>query len=390
MIRIENIIQDFQQYAQEEADCSPLHKAYILATKAQRRTSFARMTYLQRALAVAHILTELRLDIQSVVAGLLNGILIESSMTHEELVSLMGKETAGIVEGVTLFLKETRPAATSELIADNMRSLMFATKSDVRILFVALAIRLVQMRNLGRWKPKKARFIARETLETYAPISERLGLGHIKIELEDLSFSYLHPKDFGAIKEFCDSHEEFHKDTLDKLKSSVEMLLKEHKIEGKINARIKHFYSIYNKALRANVSYEHVSDLLGLRVILKNKTDCFRVLGLVNSEYRPVIELFKDYISYPKPNGYQSLHTKVFNGEGIGFEVQIRTEEMDNVAGRGIASHWVYKVERKESIQNIESVRWITDLTKSLSITSDSKESLEIFTRELYSDFVYV
>lgn len=390
MIRIETIISSFQEYTGNKVDCSPIQKAYILAAKAQHLPRLFSGLSLETSLEVAAVLTDLKLDIQSIVSGLLHDVYGAKGISLDSIRDLMGKDTANIVECLQQTPQESAEDVEKSYIAENMRQMIFATSRDIRILFVNLAVRLVQMRHCNSLFPKRVKELSKETLAIYSPIAERLGLSHIKVELEDLSFKYLYPKEFKRIESFCRRNDENHGHLLERLQQNIDLLLEENGIHGKIKGRIKHFYSIFRKGLKDNVDYEHIHDLIGIRIITKNIGDCYKILGLLHGKYRPVGERYKDYISYPKPNGYQSLHTMVFTNDGFGFEVQIRTEEMHAIAERGVAAHWEYKTKSKKEINDISHTDWIHDLTKSLNITSDPRESLEIFTRELYSDFVYV
>lgn len=392
MIRIENIISDFKEYTNNEIDCSPIQKAYILAAKSQTYPKLLPNTYLQKALEVTSILIELKLDIQSVVSGLLHGILLQGKISVDEISDLLGNETANIVAGMHNILKTSEIQDVNERVAEKMRQMIFASSKDIRIIFVNLAARTVRMRH-GSWlSSNKSKILAKETLQTYAPIAERLGLSHIKMELEDLCFSYLYPKDYKEIQDFCKKNERLHKSMLENLYSDVMHLLLEQRIKAEVKTRIKHNYSIFQKAKRIGVDYDQLHDLLGIRIIVGEVDDCYKVLGTISNHYRPVTESFKDYISFPKPNGYQSLHIDAYSKDGVGFDIQIRTKKMDSVAERGVAAHWAYKeisVIQDNSAEK-SSTTWLKELSESLDFAIDPKESLEIFTRELFSDFVYV
>ncbi|MBT3225798.1 MAG: bifunctional (p)ppGpp synthetase/guanosine-3',5'-bis(diphosphate) 3'-pyrophosphohydrolase [Deltaproteobacteria bacterium] len=390
MIRIENIIADFQAYTDNQVDCSPIQKAYVLVAKSQPYLKLFPNTDLQNSLEVAKILVDLKLDIQSIVSGLLHNVLLNGKISLDEIRDLMGVETANIVEGMHNILQVSDIPDEKERIAEKMRQMIFASSKDIRIIFVNLAARLVRIRLGKRFSNAKIREIANETLQTYAPIAERLGLSHIKTELEDLCFSYLNPKAFKEIDDFCNQNNLVHQSFLNRLHDELVELLPANQIEASVKVRIKHYYSIYLKAQRMGIEYDQLHDLLGVRIIVKNKDACYKVLGLISNDYRPVTESFKDYISFPKPNGYQSLHIDVYNRNGIGFDVQIRTEEMNIVAKRGVAAHWAYKENSNVPADSHENTSWLHDLSNSLDFASDSRESLEIFTRELYSDFVYV
>lgn len=390
MIRIENIIADFQAYTNNQIDCSPIQKAYVLAAKSQPYIKLFQNTDLQISLEVAQILVDLKLDIQSVVSGLLHNILLNGKISLDEIRDLMGTETANIVEGMHNILKISDIPDEKERIAEKMRQMVFASSKDLRIIFVNLAARLIRMRHGKRFSNVKMREVAEETLQTYAPIADRLGLSHIKTELEDLCFSFLNPKAFVEIEEFRKKNNEIHQSFLNRIHDELNDLLPSNQIDATVKVRIKHHYSIFLKAKRIGVDYDQIHDLLGVRIIVDNNEDCYKVLGLISSNYRLVTESFKDYISFPKPNGYQSLHIDVYDQNGIGFDVQIRTREMDMVAEKGIAAHWAYKETNSVAADSRENTSWLHDLSNSLDIASDSRESLEIFTRELYSEFVYV
>ncbi len=390
MIRIEEIISTFKEYTENKIDCSPIQKAYVLAAKAQPYLIIFPRNYLQTALSVAKVLVGLKLDIQCIVSGLLNGVLAEGKISIDEIEDLMGNETAKIVAGMHNIRGVSRITDEKERVAEKMRQMIFASSKDIRIIFVALAARLVRMRSGNRLYNLKMSTLAQETLQIYAPISDRLGLSHLKVELEDLCFSYLHPKEFKEIQMFCQSNENVHSQTLSWLNNEIKQLLDDNGVSGNIKGRIKHRYSIYLKSKRIGIDYDQLHDLLGVRIIVNDVDECYKVLGLINSYYQPVTESFKDYISFPKPNGYQSLHIDVYTSNGVGFDIQIRTIEMDSIAERGVAAHWAYKVGSTSAPISGENTSWLQDLSISLDVASDARESLEIFTRELFSDFVYV
>lgn len=390
MIRIEQIISDFQEYTENRIDHSPIQKAYILAARAQPNLRIFSNNYLQSSLEIAQVLIELKLDLQCIVSGILNGVLDESKISIDEVRDLLGEEIANIVAGMHNIRGVSRIQDDKERAAEKMRQMIFASSKDLRIIFVALAARLVRMRNGTRLYHLKAPALAQETLQIYAPIADRLGLSHIKVEFEDICFSHLYPKEYRDIQGFRQSNEIIHQHTLQGLHTEITELLESNNIKGHVKGRIKHLYSIFLKTDRIGVDYDQLHDLLGVRIIVNDIDECYKVLGLINGHYQPVTESFKDYISFPKPNGYQSLHIDVYTNKGIGFDVQIRTKEMDDIAERGIAAHWAYKVKSNTAPVSEEKTSWLHDLTSSLNFATDAKESLEIFSRELFSDFVYV
>lgn len=390
MLRIEQIISDFREYTQNEIDCSPIQKAYILAAKAPSYSKLLTSSHLQQALQVAQQIVTLRLDIQSVVAGLLFNVLDDGNITLEEIKNLLGEETANIINGLHSIKGYAEMIDEEENLAQNMRQVIFATSKDIRVVFVKLAVRLVTLKNEKAVFNPRIKRLAREALEIYAPIAERLGLSHIKVELEELSFAHLHPKEFKKIDSFCQHCHKDHQASIDRMQEEIETLLLDNYVEGTVKGRIKHKYSIFKKAKRKEIDYKFLHDILGIRIVVESNEECYKALGLISNLYRSIPGTFKDYISFPKPNGYQSLHTQLYSNDDYGFEVQIRTREMNDIAERGVAAHWAYKVNTNVSIEDNEHTDWLQNLTKNLNITSDPKESLEIFTRELYSDFVYV
>ena len=386
MIRIETIISRFQEYSAEEVNCSPLQKAYLMLAKTQFDSS---SPAIQFSLEIAQVLTKLRLDIQSIVSGLLASAFMDGKISAQKISEMMGKETANILTHLQPAIPKLNQERDDIRIAENMRSLIFATSKDIRTLFVNLAVRLVQMRHCRKLFGRTCVALSQETLATFAPIAERLGLAHIKVELEDLSFSYLYPDDYQKIHDFCSQKNAQHHHVLGELQSDIAQKLALNGLQGDVKGRIKHYYSIFKKGIKDQVEYENIHDLIGIRIITGKTEDCYKILGLMHNSYQPVNERYKDYISYPKPNGYQSLHTMVYTKDGYGFELQVRTEKMHMIAEQGFAAHWTYKANHAPQIEG-ENISWIHDLTDSLNITSDPKESLEIFTRELYSEFVYV
>ena len=332
----------------------------------------------------------LRLDIQSVVAGLLFNVLDDGNITLDEIKKLLGEETANIINGLHSIKGYAEMIDEEENLAQNMRQVIFATSKDIRVIFVKLAVRLVTLKNEKAIFNPRIKRLAREALEIYAPIAERLGLSHIKIELEELSFSYLHSKEFKKINNFCQLCQNEHQASIDRMQEEISNLLLDNYVEGTVKGRIKHKYSIFKKAKKKEIDYKFLHDILGIRIVVESNEECYKALGLISNIYRSIPGTFKDYISFPKPNGYQSLHTQLYSNDDYGFEIQIRTRKMNEIAERGVAAHWAYKVSTNVSQEDPDHTDWLQNLTQNLNITSDPKESLEMFTRELYSDFVYV
>ncbi|MDT8448157.1 MAG: RelA/SpoT family protein [bacterium] len=388
MIRIEQIISEFKSY-NPNADVSPLQKAYILAARLLASPSGLVAQPIAEHLEVAHILVGLKLDIESIVSGLLYSTIKEHRTSAAELSGHIGEATAKIVEALDALPGWTGERTGKDEMAEAMRELVLAASQDPRVIFIKLAVRLVRLRHWSSILRQKSKGFGSETLEIFAPLAERLGLNHLKVELEDRAFALIHPKEFQAIQKFLESQREAHLAFLQALQEELLRLLALDHIEAVIHNRIKHSFSIYQKARKYDVHYQDIHDLLGLRILTKSKDEAYKVLGLVHGRFNPVHGRFKDYIAFPKANGYQSLHTMVLNDQGTGFEVQIRTEEMHHVAELGVAAHWSYKAALPKAEKSNSSLAWLNELSQSLGIAADPKESLEIFTRELYSDLVY-
>ncbi|OGG99657.1 MAG: hypothetical protein A2600_12405 [Candidatus Lambdaproteobacteria bacterium RIFOXYD1_FULL_56_27] len=389
MIRIEQIISEYKSY-HPDADVTPLQKAYILSARLLAQPGLVWASSVTEHLEVAQILVQLRLDVESIVAGLLYSTIKDKRTNLETLGLQIGEPTAKIIQALDELPGLMGDRETKEELALAMKSLVDAATKDPRVIFVKLAVRLVRLRHWSSLRGQKTRRFASETLEIFAPLAERLGLNHIKVELEDHCFALLNPKEFAEVQSMLAGKKELHQTLLDQVQGQLKEIIEAQGIKAEIFRRIKHCYSIHLKALKYKIRYEDVHDLLGLRVIVEDKDKAYQVLGLVHERFRLVEGRFKDYITYPKANGYQSLHTMVHNEDGVGFEVQIRTQEMHKIAEMGVAAHWAYKATLpNKNEKSANSLYWLNDLSKSLTIASDPKESLEIFTRELYSDLVY-
>ena len=345
--------------------------------------------YVMHTLSVAKILSDLNMDAVTVSAGLLHDVLEDTDTTYEELRELFGEEIANIVEGVTK-IGRINFRNLKEAQAENFRKLIIATAKDIRVVIVKLADRLHNMRTLGYLSREKRIRIAEETLEVYAPIAHRLGIWEIKRELEDLAFKHLYPKEYEKVKRFVSQSLE---DLEGYLKKFVIPKVKEELsrvgIEAEISYRPKHLYSIWQKTIRKNIKLEEVHDILGVRIIVKTVPECYTVLGIIHSVFKPVPGKFKDYISLPKPNLYQSLHTTVVAPKGRMVEFQIRTEEMHVRAEKGIAAHWAYK-EGKEKAEGGEIFSWLRDLVENIQGSRNPSEVLDSIKRELFSEEVFV
>ncbi len=328
--------------------------------------------YVVHPLSVANLLADMDMDVTTVVAGLLHDVIEDTEATYEEIKNLFGKDVADIVEGVTKIGK-IKFRNLKEAQAENFRKLILATANDIRVVIVKLADRLHNMRTLHHLKREKRIRIAEETLGVYAPIAHRLGMWDIKRELEDLSFRYLYPREFNRVKKF--------------VIPKVQKKLEEAGVSAKITYRPKHLYSVWQKTIRKNISLEEVHDLLGVRIVVDTVQECYLVLGFIHSLFKPVPGKFKDYISLPKPNLYQSLHTTVVADKGRMVEFQIRTWEMHQRAEKGIAAHWAYK-EGKSGGEEV--FNWLRDLVDNLKGSKHPSDVLENLKRDLFSEEVFV
>ena len=345
--------------------------------------------YVVHPVSVAKILADLNMDATTVIAGLLHDVLEDTDATYEEIRELFGKEVADIVEGVTKIGK-IRFRNLKEAQAENFRKLILATAKDIRVVIVKLADRLHNMRTLGHLRRDKRIRIAEETLSVYAPLAHRLGIWEIKRSLEDLAFKYLYPREYEKVKRFVSQSLEDLETYLKKFViPKVREEIKKAGIEAEITYRPKHLYSIWQKTIRKNIKLEEVHDLLGVRVIVNTVRECYTVLGIVHSLFTPVPGKFKDYISLPKPNLYQSLHTTVIAPKGRMVEFQIRTWDMHERAEKGIAAHWAYK-EGKERAQGEEIFSWLRNLVENIQGSRNPSEVLDNLKRELFSEEVFV
>ena len=387
-LKISEILEDILKAYPEDQEL--IRKAFEFSLEkheGQRRKSGD--PYITHSLNVAKILSDLRMDAVTVSAGLLHDVLEDTDTTYEELKDAFGEEIANIVEGVTK-IGRINFRNLREAQAENFRKLIIATAKDIRVVIVKLADRLHNMRTLGYLSREKRIRIAEETLEVYAPIAHRLGIWEIKRELEDLAFKHLYPKEYEKVRKFVSQSLE---DLEAYLKKFVIPRVKEDLsragIRAEISYRPKHLYSIWQKTIRKNIKLEEVHDILGVRIVVRTVPDCYTVLGIIHSVFKPVPGKFKDYISLPKPNLYQSLHTTVVAPKGRMVEFQIRTEEMHLRAEKGIAAHWAYK-EGKERAEGEEIFSWLRDLVENIQGSRNPAEVLDNIKRELFSEEVFV
>ena len=370
------------------ADEEALNKAYVFSLKAhgsQRRASGD--PYFSHPLEVAGILTEYRLDTASIVTGLLHDTVEDTVATLGQIETLFGEDVARLVDGVTKLSKlELQSDDTKQ--AENFRKLLLATSEDIRVLLVKLADRLHNMRTLSFIKSAdKRRRIARETMEIYAPLAERMGMQRMKDELEDLSFADLHPDAFKSITRRLEFLREKGEDVVPTIVAELKKTLQDNGLEAAVSGREKRPFSIWRKMKRKNVEFERLSDIAAFRVLVDSVDECYRALGIIHTTYASIPDQFDDYISTPKPNGYRSLHTAVIGPGQMRVEVQIRTHQMHDIAELGVASHWRYKQEGE--LTDGRQYRWLRELLDILDHASGPEEFLEHTKLEMFQDEVF-
>ncbi|RUM89591.1 MAG: GTP pyrophosphokinase [Thermodesulfatator sp.] len=392
MIRISDILDQIQGYL-PGANTHLVEKAYVFAARAhagQIRKSGE--PYLAHPLAVAYILAQMRMDLPTIAAGLLHDTVEDSAVTLEDIRRHFGEEVALLVDGVTK-LSALPQASRLQREAENYRKMLLAMAQDLRVILVKLADRLHNMRTLEFQPEEKRRRIARETLDIYAPLASRLGIDWLKQELEDLSFRYLYPEDFRRLKAEVEKRVEAAQDYVEEVKRIIRERLAEQGIEARVLGRTKHLWSVYRKLERYGLTIEELDqiyDLIGFRVIVKTVKECYEVLGIIHALWPPIPGRFKDYISMPKPNLYQSLHTTVMGPEGKRVEIQIRTEEMDRIANEGIAAHWLYKEGRVLTPGQGRKFEWLERLVELQKELQNPREFLESLRLDLFPEEVYV
>ncbi|MBU0484914.1 MAG: bifunctional (p)ppGpp synthetase/guanosine-3',5'-bis(diphosphate) 3'-pyrophosphohydrolase [Proteobacteria bacterium] len=390
MSQIEEIITMVSGYLTPE-DISLLRKAYIFAQKIYSgKHRLSGRPYIYHALCVSNILARLQLDVHTVIAGLLHGALKESAACSEkELSKEFGPEVAGIVSGAT---KITNVQFDSRLAyqAENIRKMFLAMSADIRVLILKLADRLHDMQSLEFVSKIKQKEMAREAKDLYAPLASRLGIDWVKRELEDYSFMYLHPEEYADLAGKIDTTLNERQQYVEEVKEILTVKLKEQNlVDFRILGRPKHLYSIYKKLIAQNIPLEKVFDKVAFRIITKKVGECYETLGLLHSLWQPVSGRFRDFISTPKGNMYQSLHTTVVGPRGEFMEVQIRTEEMDQIANDGIAAHWAYKEGKQITQKDARLFQWLKQLVQSIQELQDPREFMEAVKGELREIEVY-
>src|SRR5271154_725917 len=369
-------------------DLTIVKKAYDYSLKHHEgQTRASGEPYLVHPLEVALVLAEMKMDPVAIAAGLLHDSVEDTSVTIVDIRKEFGEQVAHIVEGVTKISKIDF-ATREEAQAENLRKMMLAMVDDIRVVLIKLADRLHNMRTLEHLQPERQRKIAEETLEIYAPIAHRLGMGKIRGELEDLGFRFLDPAGYDQVEKSVNARRKQGEAFLAKMQSIINDKLKEAGIQAKVESRIKRLFSIHKKLQRQHISVDQVYDLFAMRVITRSLQDCYAVLGIIHNIWRPVPGRIKDFIAMPRPNFYQSLHTSVITEDGTPFEIQIRTEEMHKMAEEGIAAHWKYK-DGPVSAQDEQRLAWLRQVVEWQRDVSDPNEFLTALKVDLYPEEVY-
>ncbi len=389
MIRINEILDKISGYMPENG-IALIQKAYVYSAAAHAgQTRLSGEPYLSHPLEVANILAEMRLDEAAIAAGLLHDTVEDTKATVEEIDEQFGEEVADIVDGVTK-ISQISFDTKEDAQAESIRKMILAMAENIRVLIVKLADRLHNMRTLDFMRPEKQQRISHETMDIYAPLANRLGLHRVKSELEDLSLKYLKPDIFNQINEGARNRQIVSKEYIAKVTAMIEAMLSDNGIKGRVSGRSKHINSIYHKMVQQNLTLDQVHDLIAFRVILTSIKDCYAMLGLIHAAWRPVPGRFKDYISMPKANMYQSLHTTVFGPDSERIEVQIRTEDMHRLAEFGVAAHWIYKDTGGAKGKDLEQFGWLRQILDWQKVESNPREFVRSLRFDLFKDEVYV
>ncbi|GAB3529214.1 bifunctional GTP diphosphokinase/guanosine-3',5'-bis pyrophosphate 3'-pyrophosphohydrolase [Photobacterium alginatilyticum] len=374
-----------------ESQIEALRQAYLVARDAHEgQTRSSGEPYIIHPIAVARILAEMRLDYETLMAALLHDVIEDTEVTKDDLDSRFGSTVAELVDGVSK-LDKLKFRDRKEAQAENFRKMIMAMAHDIRVILIKLADRTHNMRTLGALRPDKRRRIARETLEIFSPLAHRLGIHNIKTELEELGFEALYPNRYRVLKEVVAAARGNRKEMINKIHAEIEGRLDDAGIEGKVLGREKNLYSIYNKMKNKEQRFHSIMDIYAFRVLVTDLDTCYRVLGQVHNLYKPRPSRMKDYIAIPKANGYQSLHTSLVGPHGVPVEVQIRTDDMDQMADKGVAAHWTYKDgESSGTTAQVKAQRWMQSLLELQQSAGSSFEFIENVKSDLFPDELYV
>ncbi|MCG6552481.1 MAG: bifunctional (p)ppGpp synthetase/guanosine-3',5'-bis(diphosphate) 3'-pyrophosphohydrolase [Candidatus Magnetominusculus sp. LBB02] len=390
LLKLDDLLGKITAYA-PDADVSLIRKAYYFTQEAhcdQKRKEGK--PFFEHPLAVASILADMHLDCKTVAAGLLHDTVEDTETTVNEIVEIFG-EDVGFMVGALTKLKQIEFRTREEAQAENFRKMFIAMAEDVRVILIKFADRLHNMRTLRFMPLHKQKLIAAETLDIYAPLANRLGMGWLRSEFEDLGFKYLHPEIYEDLFAKVSAKRQMREESVMSLAATISEKLKQHNIPARVSGRVKNFYGIHQKMQSQRVTFDEVNDMLGLRIITQTPEQCYITLGLIHSLWMPVPGRFKDYIAMPKSNRYQSLHTTVLGPSAERMEFQIRTEEMNLIAEKGIAAHWLYK-ERGRQVEKKDAkiIEWLRELIHLQKDSKDAREFLEMFKGEIFSEVVFV
>ena len=389
MTQLQTLIEEIPKY-QPHADLDLVQRAYRFSEQShhgQQRASGE--PYLSHPLEVAGLLVDFKMDVTTVTAGLLHDVLEDTKTTKDELTREFGADIAELVDGVTKIGKLAF-SSREERQAENFRKMVVAMARDIRVLMIKLADRLHNMRTLDYLPPEKAKKIAQETLDIYAPLAHRLGMAKVKAELEDLALRVMHPDNYQELMRRVAKRRLEREAEINQVIAFLQEKLGEVGIEARISGRPKHFYSIWKKMHEGGREFDEIYDLTAVRVITKSVRDCYGALGVIHSLWKPVPGRFKDFIAMPKVNMYQSLHTTVIGPKGDPVEIQIRTLEMHRIAEEGIAAHWLYKERKSDRDRFDDAFTWLRQLMESQKEVQDPKEFLDTVRLDLFPDEVYV
>lgn len=389
MVRLNDILEKVQEY-NPSADLSLIKKSYVFSAKVhQGQTRLSGEPYLNHPLEVAKLLTSLKMDVPTIVTGLLHDTVEDTHTTLEEIESIFDSEIMFLVDGVTK-LSTIDFGNKEERQAENFRKMLISMAKDIRVVVIKLADRLHNMRTLEHHSPSKAMIIAQETLDIYAPLANRLGIAWIKSELEDLSLRYLHPDIYRELIKKIAKKKKERERYIQEVKGIIEEKLTEYGIEGSVSGRPKHFYSIYKKMESQGIDFDQVHDIIAFRIVTSSIKECYGALGMIHSIWKPVPGRFKDYIAMPKGNMYQSLHTTVIGPKGERLEIQLRTEDMHIVAEYGIAAHWKYKEGKAAGDKDDKRFAWLRQMLEWQQEMKDPHSFMESFRIDLFTDEVFV
>ncbi|EKJ5336575.1 bifunctional GTP diphosphokinase/guanosine-3',5'-bis pyrophosphate 3'-pyrophosphohydrolase [Vibrio vulnificus] len=385
-------LKDVAQEYLTEPQLEALRQSYVVARDAHEgQTRSSGEPYIIHPVAVARILADMRLDVETLQAALLHDVIEDCDVSKEDLEAQFGHTVAELVDGVSK-LDKLKFRDRKEAQAENFRKMVLAMVQDIRVILIKLADRTHNMRTLGALRPDKKRRIARETLEIYSPLAHRLGIHNIKTELEELGFEALYPNRYRVLKEVVRSARGNRKEMIQRIHSEIEGRLQEVGLKARVVGREKNLFSIYNKMKTKEQRFHTIMDIYAFRVVVDTADTCYRALGQVHSLYKPRPGRMKDYIAVPKANGYQSLHTSMVGPHGVPVEVQIRTEDMDQMADKGVAAHWSYKGngERTGTTAQVKAQRWMQSLLELQQSAGNSFEFIENVKSDLFPDEIYV